>query len=502
MKPRKSWQSQWGTSRRLYVSFTLLVAMLLSLLSIAYWSFCRLAQANRWNVHSYQVLIEIRGLTSSFFYLRRDARNLAVSKDPKYLDAIKDGQAAFANDFRDTSALITDENPDEQAQLRKINDSYRHWSRSYVVPLLLNQKPDDEGAKRDAETLRTALKDMRQTESALLKWRAARVGELQGRTQVTLLFGSGFAVLMAVVLSTLLARSAAEIARSHQELEHEVAERTLAQTQLGDAHDDLQGVHEALQSAHEGLDERVRERTAQLEESKAQLRLLAARVEAVREEEKARMAREIHDQLGGALTGLKMDALWLLNRMPLAANRSETITSSSKIEAMMRSIDDTIELVGKIASELRPAILDDLGLVAAIEWQTEEFQTRSGIACVFEPERALRPVAPETATGIFRIFQEALTNIARHAGATRVCIQLSELEGWLVLRVADDGRGFHCGHSMQSKSLGLLGMRERARLLGGEVALQSDNGQGTLVTLRVPLEGTGKELHEGEMKHQ
>jgi two-component system sensor kinase len=221
---------------------------------------------------------------------------------------------------------------------------------------------------------------------------------------------------------------------------------------------------------------------AELERSRQELRILAARLQQVREEERAVLAREIHDQLSGALTALKMDLSFLANRVP-----QEDAALTEKTEAMARLIDATLNSVRNIATQLRPSVLDDLGLIAAIEWQAEEFQNRSGIQCRLDLEREEVALDKNRSTAIFRIFQEALTNVARHAQASEIWISLKVQAGSLILQIRDNGRGIKQEEISSSKSLGLLGMRERAFAFGGEVVISGGPGQGTTVTLKIPV---------------
>jgi PAS domain S-box-containing protein len=219
-----------------------------------------------------------------------------------------------------------------------------------------------------------------------------------------------------------------------------------------------------------------------LEESQAQLRRLSAHLQAAREEERIRIAREIHDELGQALAGLKMDVAWLqrsLNRQapPIA----------SKLEDMSVLIDSTVQAVRRISAELRPSLLDDLGLAAAIEWQLDEFRERTGLECVFVSNLKNTALDTNRATALFRIFQEALTNVARHANASQVTVHLDEAPDSLSLSIQDNGRGISEEEMRQAKSFGLLGMRERVHLLEGEIDIHGAPGQGTTVTVRIPL---------------
>ncbi|HKB57946.1 MAG TPA: histidine kinase [Lacunisphaera sp.] len=239
-------------------------------------------------------------------------------------------------------------------------------------------------------------------------------------------------------------------------------------------------VHRALRESGERSErKRAEER---LRESHEQLRALSVYLQYVREEERTRIAREVHDELGQSLTSLKLDLAWLAGRQPVGQRPLH-----DKIKAMSRHIDTTIQTVRRIATELRPGILDDLGLVAALEWQANEFQGRTGIECdVASTLRDDTPLDADLNTAFFRIFQETLTNIMRHASATRVVVRSSEEQGSVLLVVKDNGRGITAAEIHDTRSIGLVGMGERAALLGGEVSFQSEPGKGTVVTVKIP----------------
>jgi PAS domain S-box-containing protein len=221
---------------------------------------------------------------------------------------------------------------------------------------------------------------------------------------------------------------------------------------------------------------------AELQGSREQLREFAFHVEAVREEERIRIAREVHDELGQAFTALKLGLARLATRLP---PEQPALVESARI--MIGVADAAIHAMRRIATDLRPPVLDDLGLMAALDWQTQEFQERTGIACRFASRVGDLPIGPGPATALFRICQEALTNVTRHAGATAVEIHLEADDGAVLLSVQDNGRGITETELTDRKSLGLLGMRERAALLGGEATIAGGPGEGTRVTVRLPL---------------
>lgn len=217
-----------------------------------------------------------------------------------------------------------------------------------------------------------------------------------------------------------------------------------------------------------------------LRASGEQFRNLAAHLLSVREEERARISREVHDELGQSLTAVKMDLAWLAGRLP--PNNSELL---KRIRATGKLADSIIQAIRRISTELRPPVLD-LGLAAAVEWQVQEFQARSGVQC--KVRLLIREVVrSNVSTAMFRIFQETLTNVGRHAEATRVEVVLQKQQDRLVLLIHDNGRGFDLMDPSLSRSLGLLGMRERAAILGGHVNISSVPGKGTTVAAWIPL---------------
>jgi PAS domain S-box-containing protein len=221
-----------------------------------------------------------------------------------------------------------------------------------------------------------------------------------------------------------------------------------------------------------------------LRASHAQLRVLSARLEAVRDEERRVMAREIHDQIGQALTGLKLEVAWLQRH----AGDAGPDATRTRLQGMNDIIDGTLDTARRLSSALRPPMLDDLGLAAATEWQAQEFAARAGLGLELELPPAGTDRIPSVAgLTLFRILQEALTNVARHAAAHRVRVRLGFDGDDVVLEVTDDGRGITADEAARPDALGLLGMKERALVLGGTVSIEGKAGQGTTVTAHVPL---------------
>jgi len=216
----------------------------------------------------------------------------------------------------------------------------------------------------------------------------------------------------------------------------------------------------------------------ELERSRARLAELTDHIEQVKEQERARIAREIHDDLGGNLTAIKMALAMLSGRLPDDASLVE------KAQYLDDLVDRTIDAVHRISLDLRPSTLD-LGIVAALEWQAREFEKQMGIACWFRSSDADFDLDPDHASALFRIFQEALTNIAKHASATRVTVTLRRQRQHLTLTICDNGRGITPSDRLKPQSFGLRGMSERTRALGGTLALSAAPGGGTMVVVKI-----------------
>jgi two-component system sensor histidine kinase UhpB len=223
-----------------------------------------------------------------------------------------------------------------------------------------------------------------------------------------------------------------------------------------------------------------------LKQSRRQLRALSARQQSLREEERTRISREIHDELGQMLTGLKMDLRWVEKRLKQPGMPPALAPVVEKVNAALDLADDTIVTVQRIAAELRPGVLDNLGLATAIKYEAAQWEQRTGVRCAIRLPEASAEMPSDATTGVFRIFQETLTNIARHAHATEAEVELRVDEVEVVLNVRDNGKGISPDALRNPRSLGLLGMKERAKLLGGEITFARGATSGTVVTLRLP----------------
>lgn len=232
-----------------------------------------------------------------------------------------------------------------------------------------------------------------------------------------------------------------------------------------------------------------RKRTEQeLRDSRSQLRELSAYLQSVREEERTRIARELHDELGQMLTAIQL-GLGALDSALKAGSDTSASALQQGLGGLVALADSASQAVQRLATDLRPPILDGLGLAAALEWQTDAFVERTGIACELVLPQQLPSLIGEIDTAVFRIVQEALTNVARHAEATRAEVTLQLEENGLILRIVDNGKGMLLSPPEGRRRLGLVGMRERAYMLGGELKLQSSPGKGTQIEVTLPLPG-------------
>jgi PAS domain S-box-containing protein len=224
----------------------------------------------------------------------------------------------------------------------------------------------------------------------------------------------------------------------------------------------------------------------ELRASREQLRELSRFLESVREDERTRLAREMHDELGQTLTALKIDLAWLAKR--LSEGQGSLL---EKTGSMYELIDGAIQTVKRISTELRPGVLDDLGLADAIEWQAQELGKLTDIEFRFSARPEHMVLDRDRSTAIFRICQEALTNVVRHAGATRVSVSLKKGPDRVSLRIKDNGKGVEESQTLDPAAFGLLGMRERARIWGGSVRIEGVPGKGTVVAVSIPLAAKG-----------
>jgi signal transduction histidine kinase len=238
-----------------------------------------------------------------------------------------------------------------------------------------------------------------------------------------------------------------------------------------------------------GIEEERKLAEAMVKDSQQRLRNLSSHLQSSREEERANIAREIHDELGQVLTALKMDMYWLEKKLP-----QDQGILIDKVRAMSKHAETTIHTVQRISSELRPALLDDLGLIAAIEWQLKDFQSRTDIKCSVSFNNGNIKVPENSSIALFRICQESLTNVARHSKATNVKVSMHNEDNNVILQIRDNGIGIEESQISNSRSFGLIGIRERALALGGDVKIIGKQQMGTTLTVSIPLNGMGMEI--------
>lgn len=269
----------------------------------------------------------------------------------------------------------------------------------------------------------------------------------------------------------------------------EVLIRIQTQLMLQQSKRQLEAANKELAQARDELEQKVKMRTLDLEKSNAALRVskehlksLSAHLQQIREEEKAHIAQEVHDELGATLTALNMDIYWLRHRVS-----KEDVLLCEKIDSMAELVSTAAGASSRIVTSLRPSILDDLGLLAAIEWQTDDFAKRYGVVCSVTSNIAHLNLSKQRATAVFRILQEALTNIAKHAEAQHVEVMLMRQGDRFFLQVSDDGIGLSNGNAERIHSHGLKGMKERANYLGGELNIETGADEGVRIEMWMPL---------------
>ena len=263
----------------------------------------------------------------------------------------------------------------------------------------------------------------------------------------------------------------------------DVTERKRAEEALKLAQEELSRYSKDLERQVQSRTREIHSNITALKKAQDQLRRLSAGIMASQEKERSAIARELHDELGQVLTALRMDAVWMQERL-----KESDAKASERALTMCQLIDKNIEDVRGMAFRLRPGVLDDLGLVDALDWYTTDFERRTEITCVFEYDN-VPPLSETVATAAYRITQEAITNVARHAFASRVEVVLKAQNSMLTLAVVDDGRGFNLLELSDSEGLGVAGMRERASLVGGTLDVFSQPAQGCRVLFKVPLDG-------------
>ena len=291
------------------------------------------------------------------------------------------------------------------------------------------------------------------------------VGEAIGRSERAQKWGAVIGIFMLFVIAVLTLL----VTRGIVALEKRIAERN---KMLAEINSELKQEIEKLTAAEQ------------------QLRDLSLHLQTVREEEKTSIAREIHDDLGGTLTALKIDVYWLADKLP---KNKETEPFLEHVKSMSQLIDNAVGATRRIITDLRPTVLNDLGLLAALEWQCAQFQQRIGIECWVNCLEDKGKLDDQRAIALFRILQEALTNISRHSGASRVEVEYHHNDEEAVLSIIDNGRGMPQDHSILSSSYGIRGMRERVEQLNGKIKLDIPPGGGFSVTAILPLPANNKE---------
>lgn len=455
------------------VAFWLALALLVGVTAVSYRSIDSAEDILQSLARARAVKAGVEDVASAYARATSARRSYTVAGDRAALDGIPALDAALDQAVKNLERAVQDD-PVQRDRVDRLVPLMRERERKLDAEIASRRA--GAGALETADDLaianriRATREQMEEEENRRLVEHEARTRRTLDWTRVAELAGTivSFAILVVSFLQLRRARALAEAANVATTRRNVTLER-----------------RDAEQTAHL---QRSRE---QLAASEDQLRALALRIETVREQERAELAREIHDVLGQELTGLKMDVAWVLRRIAQPGAQDPS-PPAARLEAVLTAIDTTIGTIQRISTGLRPGVLDDLGLVAACKWQAREFEARSGIAVDLTVPGEDLHVGNARSTALFRVLQELLTNVARHAQARRVQVALSTEADRVVLDVRDDGRGIAEPLSSALSSLGLVGVRERVRPFGGDLEIGRAPAGGTRARVWIEVGSPGE----------
>jgi signal transduction histidine kinase len=432
----------------------------------AYWVSLQHNRAADWVRHSHEVLASMARTRAAVVDIQNGHRGYTISGDERELQPYHDGVSALLREMDHLARLVA-HSPAQLEQLVGLRallaarlESAADLVTARRVGGFAAARSIVDSGKPTAQmvSLRAVLQRLEDEEGRLL------AGRLQRHEENLRLFWVGITGTVLVLLSALAA------------LYLEVRRRRLAQQKLLETDEELQRMNRTLES-------QVEQRTHELSGARQRLRELSERLITAQEQERRHLARELHDQTGQSLTAIRLHVMDVVRGSPGAVAR---------LNDCLGVVDGTIAQIRGMALNLRPTMLDDLGLVDALEWVLGQQARAAGWVTSFEPEEPDCELGPDVQTACFRIAQEALTNAARHARASHVQLALRQADGWLELTLADDGEGFDLAHSQtpgeRRKHFGLVSMSERASLLGGRLDIHTAPGAGTRIVARFPLE--------------
>lgn len=435
------------------ISYILFALSLLIIVLIEVWAYRnsqQLLRSSEWLSHTHAVMNQITKIDFLIADAQASRRGYVITNDDKFLEPYNFAVNNLNKELALLREMISD-NPNQIAHYQSVTpliaDEMNRLKEAVAAQKQMQMTPQDqlqfmEKGKILREGIKRVLDDMKRQEISLLESRRGETERESMQITAAMILGTLFSIVL--VISGFVV------------LHKEVVKR--------------------------------RETETRLESSSQRFRALASHLQFVREEERAKIAREIHDELGQVLTALKIDLSLLNNKMLDSSAIIPRQSLSSEIESMRNMVDITIQSVRRMITDLRPEILDHLGLQAAIDWHAQQFKLRTKIPVDIKSNLdETETVNPEKAAAIFRIFQETLTNVARHAKATHVEVELNQQHNMVVLKVKDNGLGITEGDLAKTTSFGILGLKERAYLLGGEVDIQGQPGSGTTVSVRIPI---------------
>ncbi len=444
--------------------FTVAATVLVLIGLASYESFREFENTSDWVTHTQEEMAALHAVSSHTLGAVSAVRGYLVTGKERFLEPYKKALTSLDHDQTRLATLLQD-NPEQVQrferlkrligqQLDVLKALIARRNHAASTPAQIESSMDQSKAIMDS--IRVTIKDMQDVEKALLLAREQHA-DAKGRNAIlTSVIGDILDILILIWVALQIRR---EIAARQQAQEH-------------------------LQQARDELEVRIRQRTKDLEEANQRLRLLSSRLIAVQEEERRHIARDLHDEIGQSLTAMKLSLREVHN---LSYGRA----TASFLADSLEILDQVIQNVRSLALDLRPSLLDELGLVPALKWCVNRQGVRAGWEAEFSADQAIDRFPAEVEIACFRVAQEALTNVARHAEATHVRVRLSQQNGHLWLEIEDNGKGFDIdGARALAKtgtSMGLLGMEERVRLVGGQMAILSSRGTGTRIRVGVPL---------------
>lgn len=464
---------QLSVKNKVLIGFAVALAILIADAIMSSFSAQRLAQDILAVSHTQEVLGELRDLENVARTMQSSVRGFIIAGDDAFLEPYKATVAESQKEVEDVRSLVKD-NSQQLERLAVIEGELAEMQRR--SELIIEKRRSEGFAAVEGSFIANKGKHTNKVHELVVQMTAEEERLLEQRVrQATDSVWSTFLLLVAGSVIAVSVVGAASLLLLHHIRQRETLEKSVVE---------ISKREQSWKVKHQRTE-------AVVLQSEERLRALLNRLEQTREEERTRISRDIHDELGQNLTAIKMDLRWIERRLSNLATPSPEIGAlAAKAAGAIEVADATSAVVQELAMQLRPGVLDRLGLGPALLSETRRFQARTGIACKTNVSASLPEIGAEAATALFRILQECLTNVTRHAGATRVMIRLGASGDDIHLCVFDNGLGISATALNRPESLGLWGMKERAATLGGEVVFRPGKRRGTMVKATIPNHGT------------